>query len=191
MKKFIQIMVLTLAVFTMNPGNTNAQTKIGDVILPNKLTLGGEDFVLNGGGIREKFFLDLYVGSLYVKSKTNSADKVMNGDAPMLIHLHIVSGMITSDKMITAVDEGFEKSTNGNSAKFSKEIAMFKDAFKEEIKENDSFDIMYMPGKGTIIYKNGKVIKTIPGLEFKKALFGIWFCNEPADDDLKEGMLGL
>jgi hypothetical protein len=27
-------------------------------------------------------------------------------------------------------------------------------------------------------------------LEFKKALFGIWLCNKPAQADLKEKMLG-
>ncbi|MBT8296018.1 MAG: chalcone isomerase family protein, partial [Gramella sp.] len=26
--------------------------------------------------------------------------------------------------------------------------------------------------------------------DFKKALFGIWLSNRPADDDLKEAMLG-
>ena len=31
---------------------------------------------------------------------------------------------------------------------------------------------------------------TIEGLDFKKALFGIWLGNKPADDDLKAGMLG-
>jgi len=28
-------------------------------------------------------------------------------------------------------------------------------------------------------------------MEFKKALFGIWLGEEPADENLKQGMLGL
>jgi hypothetical protein len=39
-------------------------------------------------------------------------------------------------------------------------------------------------------HKNGKMLGTIEGLEFKKALFGIWLGNNPADKDLKAGMLG-
>ena len=39
-------------------------------------------------------------------------------------------------------------------------------------------------------YKNDKELGTIEGMEFKKALFGIWLSNRPADDDLKEAMLG-
>jgi hypothetical protein len=30
----------------------------------------------------------------------------------------------------------------------------------------------------------------IPGLDFKKALFGIWLCDNPADKDLKLKLLG-
>lgn len=168
-----------------------AQTKFGDVILPNKLSPGGVEFKLNGGGIREKMWIDLYVGGLYLTEKTSDANKVMNADQPMLIHLHIVSGMITSEKMINACNEGFENSTGGNTDPIKNEIAQFIDAFKEPIQENDTYDLIYTPGEGTKILKNGKTVKTIKGLAFKKALFGIWFCDKPADNDLKEGMLGL
>lgn len=41
-----------------------------------------------------------------------------------------------------------------------------------------------------MVYKNGTKKGSIDGLDFKKALFGIWLCNKPADEDLKEGMLG-
>ena len=37
--------------------------------------------------------------------------------------------------------------------------------------------------------KNNKKVKTIKGLKFKQAAFGIWLCDDPADKDLKEGML--
>ena len=40
-------------------------------------------------------------------------------------------------------------------------------------------------------YKNGKKRGVIEGLAFKQALFGIWLGGVPADDSLKEEMLGL
>ena len=107
----------------------------------------------------------------------------------MAIKLHIVSGLIDSDKMIDAVDDGMEKSTKGNADKFSKETAAFKKAFAEEIKVGDIYNITYDPAKGTVIYKNNKLTTTIAGYDFKQALFGIWLCDDPADDDLKEDML--
>jgi hypothetical protein len=47
-----------------------------------------------------------------------------------------------------------------------------------------------VPGKGVESYKNGTLQGTIEGMDFKKALFGIWLGNKPADDDLKAAMLG-
>ena len=33
--------------------------------------------------------------------------------------------------------------------------------------------------------------EALPGLDFKKALFGIWLSNDPVDEDLKDAMLGV
>ena len=167
-----------------------SQTKVGDVTISNtfKTTTGG--LVLNGAGMREKYWLDMYVSALYLKQKNSDAAKIIAADETMAIHLHIVSGMITSEKMTEAVDEGFTKSTNGNIAPLQVKINQFKGIFKEKIKEGDVYDLVYESGKGTLIYKNSKLITTIPGIDFKKALFGIWLCNQPADEDLKTAMLG-
>jgi hypothetical protein len=37
---------------------------------------------------------------------------------------------------------------------------------------------------------NGRTAGTIPGVDFKRALFAIWLGDKPADRTLKEGMLG-
>ena len=167
-----------------------SQKEISGVTPEKSVTVDGKSLAFNGAGLREKFFLDLYVGSLYLTNKTNDPKKVINSDEYMAITLDIVSGLITSEKMITAIDEGFEKSTKGNLSPIASKIAQFKDAFSEKIVKGNDFMISYTPEKGTSIYKNGKFIKTIDGLEFKKAVFGIWFCDEPADEDLMEDMLG-
>ncbi len=168
-----------------------AQTTISGVTLPAKQTMYGADLELNGGGLREKLWIDLYVGGLYVSTKSKDAKTIINADEPMSIHLEIVSGLISSEKMIEAVEEGFEKSTNGNTDKFKKEIATFISAFSEAIVKGDQFDITYIPNLGVVVAKNNNRITNIAGLEFKKALFGIWFGDKPADKNLKKGMLGL
>jgi len=185
MKKII--LGLSLAIATQF---SFAQEEISGVTPAKTIEVGGQKLDFNGAGLREKFFLDLYVGALYVKTKSSDDKTIMNADESMAITLDIVSTLITSEKMIDAVDEGFVKSTKGNTAPFKDKIQSFKDAFKEEIVEGDHFVIVYVKGSGTEVHKNGKKIKTIEGLDFKKALFGIWFCDEPADEDLKEGMLG-
>ena len=47
-----------------------------------------------------------------------------------------------------------------------------------------------MPDSGTNVLKNSEYIDTIPGIEFKKAFFGIWLSNDPIQKNLKQAMLG-
>ena len=62
--------------------------------------------------------------------------------------------------------------------------------FSQEIVEGDTYDITYQTGKGVVCYKNNKELGSIEGMDFKKALFGIWLGKNPADSNLKRGMLG-
>jgi len=169
---------------------SHAQMEVGGVKVPYTFKTNETTLVINGAGVREKYFMDMYVGSLYLKAKNNDWSVIINADEAMCIKLQIVSGMITSEKMTKAVDEGFIKSTKNNTAPLAAKIKQFKDVFSEKINKGDVFDIVYESAKGVVVYKNGKASAAITGLEFKKALFGIWLCNDPADADLKEKMLG-
>jgi hypothetical protein len=169
---------------------TSGDMEIGGITMPDTLKAGDSNLILNGAGIRTKFFLKLYVGGLYLQNKSSDAGKILSKDNPMAIRLHIISSMITSERMEDATREGFENSLGSKMSSMSNEIEAFIDVFKEEIKDGDRFNMIYIPGTGTEIYKNEKLSKTIKGLAFKNALFGIWLGKEPAQDSLKEEMLG-
>ena len=183
MKYLLSILLVTLSL------NGQAQLTIEGVTLPATLDANAETLVLNGGGLREKYFLDLYVGGLYLTNKSTNADAMIKADEPMAIRIEIVSKLISSDKMVDAIEDGMEKSTGGKTEALSAEIKAFKAAFSEEIVIGDIYNLVYIPGDGFTIYKNGKKVRTIKGLKFKQAAFGIWLCDDPADEDLKEGML--
>lgn len=187
MKRQILLAVLLLISTVYS---VNAQKVIAGVKLSNTLVVEGNDLVLNGAGTREKFWMDLYVGSLYLPKKSSNAADIMGSADAAAIKLDIVSGMITSEKMINAVNEGFENATGGKTAPLKAKIDKFKAFFKEEIKKGDEFIISNVPGTGVVVFKNGVKKGSIEGADFKKALFGIWLSNKPADKDLKEAMLG-
>lgn len=169
----------------------SAQTKVGDVTVPATYKVGDNILTLNGAGMREKLWFDLYVGSLFVQQKTTSGSEVMNADAPMVVTLDITSSVITREKMVDAIMEGFEKSTKKNVGPYQKRIDQLLGAFSGDIVVGDKFALVYEPGKGVTLLKNGEAKTTVEGLDFKKVLFGIWLGADPVDDDLKEGMLGL
>lgn len=185
MKNLHFLVILLFAALT-----SQAQLKLSGITLPASIPAGKDNLVLNGGGIREKYFMDMYVGGLYLLKKSQDAKTIVNADELMAVKLHIVSGMITSEKMITAINEGFANSTGNNTAPLKSKIEKFTAVFNEGIAEGDIYDLIYIPSKGVAIFKNGKLKETIDGIEFKKALFGIWLGEKPADSALKSGMLG-
>ncbi len=164
--------------------------EVAGVNMPDTLKAGGTDLVLNGAGSRTKFFMKVYIGGLYLNQKSSDALKIIDADEPMAVRLEIISGLVTSSKMESAVREGFENSTKGNIAPLKDKIEAFINIFKAKINKGDIYEFINVPGKGVEIYKNAALSSVIEGIEFKKALFGIWLGEKPAQADLKEHMLG-
>lgn len=185
--KFIGLAVFLLFI---SQGAT-AQTKIGGIAMPNVMKAGDQYLKMNGGGIREKMWIDLYVGVLYVTNKTSDANTIINADEPMAIKMRIISGMVSNSKLEDAVRDGMDKSTGGNIAPVKDRMeTLIKKGFADDVEDGDIFDLIYIPGKGTTLQKNNKALVTVEGLDFKKALFGVWLCDDPADENLKKKMLG-
>lgn len=183
--------IVALLLFTLLFQTTLYARQIDDVNLPETITIGSDQLKLNGAGIREKFFLDLYIAGLYLSKANSSAEDIIAATDAKAIDLWVVSSLITSKKMENGVRKGFEKATNGNTSPISKEIDTFLNVFKKELKEGDHFSFQATKEDSVVIKKNGSVKTTISGTTFQRALFGIWLGTNPAQDSLKREMLGL
>lgn len=163
---------------------------VNGVELRETLRSGDQSLDLNGAGVRSKFFIKLYVAALYLPERSSDAGAILSADEPQAIALHVTSGRINSDNMTEATLEGFEKSTGGNLAPIQDEVDQLLSVFADEISEGDVFDLVYVPGEGVRVIKNGETGDTIGDRAFKEALFGIWLGDEPAQGSLKDDMLG-
>lgn len=169
---------------------TSAQNASG-IELKDSIKLGDTHLLLNGAGQRSKLFIDLYVAALYLSHKTQEAKEIIDADEPMLIQIHVISNLITSENLTRGTMEGFTKSTGNKTEGIQNQIDDFLDAFKEPIKIGDIFEIVYLPNKGVIVIKNRHIVKKLHvDLRFKRALFGIWLSDNPAQKTLKDKMLG-
>jgi len=181
-----------LALFLMM--NAPAQAReLADVTVPDQITVGDHFFLdLNGMGLREKFWIDIYVGSLYLAKPMHNVGEILSQPSPLRIQLDFVYKEVTSDKLINGWKEGFEKNQNPQTLKkLQTRIDKFTGFFADSARKGDQYIIDYIPGKGTSVSKNGVLLGTIEGEDFKNALVEIWLGNKPADKDLKKGMLGL
>ena len=131
-----------------------------------------------------------YEGSLYLESTSNNAEKIINDDAPMSIRMDVISSLVTPDAMKVALNEGLEKSTGNNTSPITKEINQLNSSLNSEVKAGDFFEFIYLPDSGTHVLKNSESIDVIPGIEFKKAFFGIFLSNNPIQKNMKKAMLG-
>ena len=167
-----------------------AATEIGGVSLPDELEAGKSKLILNGAGLRKKLFVKVYAAGLYLTQKSDDSQKIIAADEPMAIRMQFVYDGVSSEKLVGAWNEGFQNATGGNIAPLKKEMDRFNACFKDEAKKGDVYEIVYIPGQGTRVSVKGKLLETIKGHEFKKAVFAIWLGEKPADKGLKKGMLG-
>ncbi len=179
-----------LCILLINIGLCYSQTVIEEATLPNEIVFSGEKLVINGAGLREKFFFDIYAGALYLKNKSKKASEIAGADETMAVKVHILSGMMTKKKLGSALRDGFIKSTNNNVEPLQDRVEKFISFVTEEIEVGQVFDMVYVKGKGSVLYKNGVEKGYVEGLDFKKALFNIWLGSKPVDKDLKSKMLG-
>lgn len=185
MKKIIFILALVVSL------DTFAQLTLNGVTLPAKMKGSTGELTLNGGGIRKKAFFKVYVLGLYLNQKSKDAAAIIKANEEFIVQLKITSSVVSSGNMSEAIQEGFEKSLKGNVAPLKAKIDAFIGTFsKEAIKEGDLFVLDYVPGTGVKTSKNGKLVSTIEGEDFKKALLGIWLGADPVDAGLKTGILG-
>jgi hypothetical protein len=155
------------------------------------IIIDGETLTLNGSGSRNKYFMQMYIGSLYLSAGTNDAQWVIAADTNMAIVLDITSGLITSEKMAKAVVEGFENALGDGYEAMEPRINDFLGSFSEKISDGDRFVLGWNRSRqSVVIRKNGVEINVVEGLDFKQALFAIWLGERPAEKKLKRGMLG-
>jgi hypothetical protein len=188
-----RLSILTFFVLQVFSNDIFSQVKVQGVTLPPKLGKDDKSCILNGAGVRNKYFMNVYVAGLYLPAKTSKPEEIINADKPMAVRMQIISALVTQERMTSSMIEGFEKSTGGKTAPIKNEIDMCVKIFKSEpVKVGDFYDVFYIPGEGVTASKNGKKIDIlIPGLQFKKYLFAIWLGKDPVDDPLKDKMLGL
>src|SRR5450759_1604786 len=168
-------------------------TEVAGVKLADNVHLGSRDLVLNGAGVRTKFFFKIYVAALYLGEKTHVAEAALNQSGEKRIVLHALREL-SDEQMLHAFNEVM--AANHTPAEMQalepqlKELTAIFHAVGT-IKEGDVIALDYLPDSGTQINVNGVLKGNIAGAVFNRALFKIWLGDKPAQPDLKQKMLGL
>jgi long-chain acyl-CoA synthetase len=163
---------------------------VAGVNIPDKASVGGQELVLNGAGIRSRAIFKVYVGSLYVPAKVKAAADVF-AKVPRRVQLNMLRD-VTAEQMLEALTDGVNQSNSAADAGAVKaQMAELAGILKAigPLKEGNVLAFDFVDG-GTRVSQNGQAKGTIAGDAFNKALFNAWIGDKPVQDDLKRAMLG-
>ena len=155
--------------------------------------LAGVPLQLNGAGIRYKFVVKVYTAGLYLGAKAATPEAVLAAPGPKRLHVVMLRD-IDANELGKLFTRGMQD--NAPKEEFSKFIPgtlKLAEIFsaQKRLKAGDSFFVDFTPGVGTTVLVNGKpTADAIKEPEFYSALLRIWLGNSPADNALKDALLG-
>lgn len=187
----MKTLIMALALLFVAPLAHSVQ-KAG-IHLDEEITAeNGEILQLNGAGLREYIWIDIYVGSLYLVNKNSNVAEILSTSNAFRLQMDFVYKEVAKDELVTTWRDGFEKNQDKEAMlELKKRAEQFYSYFDANAIKGDRYVLDYIPGTGTKIFKNNKLLGVIPGVDFKNALLEIWLGNFPADSNLKKGLLGL
>jgi hypothetical protein len=157
-------------------------------------TVGGAKLQLNGAGVRYKAIFKVYAAGLYLPTKMGTPEAIYAATSvPRRVHITMLRE-IDGNELGKLFTQGMEK--NSPREIFAKSIngtIKMADLFskRKKLASGDSFSVDWIPGTGTVISVNGKAeLEPIKEPEFYTALMSIWLGPSPADNQLKDALLG-
>ena len=192
MKRFL----IVLFVLTINFMYSQEEKEFDGIKIKTSIKVEDGDsktkLVLNGAGIRDKMWVNLYVQALYVTNLSNDPEEILNSDETIATRLHVTSSLVTKKKLVEALEEGLVKSYKGDINSIRDRLNTFLTFFETQVYKDGYVDMVYSSNtQKTAVYINKKFIGDIPGKDFRKALFGIWLSENCVDKILKKRLLGM
>ena len=161
--------------------------------IPDTLKVPGSDteLLLNGAGIREKFFVDIYVGALYLEKRVQDPAAILADSGPAGILMHFTYSEVSREKIIEGWKDGLAENLAAERMRaIEPRLEKFNALFRSVV-SGDVIRIDYVPESGTQVRINDEYRGTVAGNDFFRDLLRIWLGAEPVSKSLKHDMLGL
>ena len=166
-----------------------AARTVADVSIPEQVTVGGQTLVLNGAGVREKFFFDIYIAGLYLPHRMNDAQAILDKNPPWRMLMHFVYSRVSRKRLADGWREGFEENLPADrrtalEERIGRLIALFP-----ELHKGDEVVLDHLPRQGVMVTIRGRQVGRIEGDDFARALLAIWLGPRPVTTSLKKALV--
>ncbi|MBX9869078.1 MAG: chalcone isomerase family protein [Burkholderiaceae bacterium] len=187
-KRFIVSLILFAASVTVQA----ATVEVAGIKYEDSIKVANTELKLNGAGIRHKVFFKVYAAALYIKEKKTAMADILALPGPKRVVLNMLRDVSSED-----FGRGFMDGVRNNTDKLERnkfigQFQRFGDMFAtvSELKKGDVLFVDWIPGSGTTLTLNGKLLmEPDPDMGFYNALLRIWLGDKPADSSLRKAML--
>ncbi len=179
----VAIMLLTL-LFALS-GSVEA-AEVAEVQLANNATVAGQSMTLNGAGLREWAWIDLYVGALYLPRPMTDPTAIINADMPKRIVLHFVFKEVPKNRLGDTFTERIDDdpALQAIEPEIMRMVGLFETMYR-----GDEMFLDYVPGRGVVLSVKGVEKGVFPGEAFMLATFDFFLGEDPIHAGLKQAML--
>lgn len=187
MRQFVRSIALITALSVAPSAYAN---ECGSVRMPNQITVGDQQLVLNGMGIREAtiFNVDVYVAGLYVTQRSSDGGAIASSTSPKRLVLHFVRN-VDRDDLVGAWNDGFRRNAGGSLGALQARINRLN-SWMTAATSGMELTFTYLPGTGIRVQVGSNVRGTIEGDDFARTFFSIWLGSHPPNTGLRRGLLG-
>jgi len=187
MNKLLAILLLALSLPAF------AALEVAGVKFDDTAKVGAGDTVLNGAGMRNRVFFKVYALGLYLPQKAASAADALAAKGAKRIAI-VTLRDLTAEQFVDALLEALKKNHDeAVLAALQPKIDQFRSTMLSigNAPEKSVVNLDWLPETGTRLSFNGtQKGSDIAGEDFFRALMRIWIGDKPAQDDLKEKLLG-
>jgi hypothetical protein len=154
-------------------------------------TVAGKPLKLLGTALREFLFIDIYKLTAYSESgDCNQRSVIYNSEVKLLVLS--MKKTLPKERLVSTLRETFTDNLpegKDNSVLESK-IDTFLSYFTQDIKKGSYVEIIYIPGRGTMLKKNGSQLgKLTRGKDFSDLVWRSYFGPNTCCPSLKSSIL--
>jgi hypothetical protein len=166
--------------------------EVAGIKVPETVRLESTDteLVLNGAGVHKKTFVKVYVGALYLPKRLNDVESILDEPGAKRIMMKFLYTKVSANKIIDNLNKGLSENNTSEELGFFQAILIKFKALFRDVYKGDMIRLDYLPEEGTQVWLNNKLICTVKGVEFYRALLKVWLGPKSSDEVLKEAMLG-
>lgn len=158
----------------------------------SRLERNGDALVLNGAGVRQMLFMDIYQAALFLPYRLNDPRRVLNDDIPLRLRITLLRDVSTRHDLDALLDGLEDNNSAVEMAAIQPQLEQFLALLRKlgTVSKGSVVELDYQPDVGTRVWLNQRLLGAVPGMPFNRSLLRIWLGEQPIQSSLKRALLG-